>query len=286
VRPPDLLALAAIVLWSSLASLAVGLAEVPPFLLTGIGLLAGSLIALPMLRGQRLKGQLSAAALLVGVGGLFGYHYLVFMAFRLAPAVEVNLVNYLWPLGIVVLAPLVLPGTRLRARHVAAALIGFAGAALAILGSAAEASRDSPSAWIGYALAFGAALTWAVYSLMTQRMGGLPTAFVGVFAALSGVLALACHWLLETPVWPSPRQWLLLALIGLGPLGAAFYLWDAALKTGDARRIGLLSFLTPILSTTLLLIVTGQPLRWHIALAACMVIGAAFWGSRRSRNDH
>ena len=44
----DFLALAAIALWGSLAPLGVRLAHIPPFLLTGLGLLVGSVIALPL----------------------------------------------------------------------------------------------------------------------------------------------------------------------------------------------------------------------------------------------
>jgi drug/metabolite transporter (DMT)-like permease len=280
VSRADLLALGAIVLWASLASLATGLAHVPPFLLTGLGLLVGGLMALPMLRRYPLGQLLQRPMLWVGVGGLFGYHFLLFMALRYAPAVEANLVNYLWPLGIVVLAPLVLPGMRLSARHVGAGVLGFAGAALAIRGSGATLSSVGASAGIGYVLAAGAALTWSLYSLITRRLGDFPTAAVGAFALISGLLALGCHVLFEPRVSLSLNDWALIALLGIGPLGGAFYLWDAALKCGDAQRIGLLSFLTPILSTALLLVVTGQPLRAHIGLAAAMVIGAALWGSR------
>ncbi len=46
----NLLALATIALWASLATLGASLAHVPPFLLTGLGLLAGSVIALPLVR--------------------------------------------------------------------------------------------------------------------------------------------------------------------------------------------------------------------------------------------
>ena len=54
--------------------------------------------------------------LLLGIGGLFGFHFLLFLALRLAPPVEANLVNYLWPLLIVVLTPVLLPGWRLTRR--------------------------------------------------------------------------------------------------------------------------------------------------------------------------
>jgi drug/metabolite transporter (DMT)-like permease len=94
------------------------------------------------------------------------------------------------------------------------------------------------------------------------------------------VLSLVCHAALEPATALSTQDWLLIGILGLGPLGGAFFLWDAAIKRGDTRRIGLLAFATPILSTVMLLITTGQPLQWNVAIAAVLVVGAAFWGSR------
>jgi drug/metabolite transporter (DMT)-like permease len=68
--------------------------------------------------------------------------------------------------------------------------------------------------------------------------------------------------------------------MGLGPLGGAFFLWDAALKRGDARQIGVLSFLTPLLSTLTLLWVRGETPSLSVALAAVMIIGAAVLATR------
>jgi len=132
----------------------------------------------------------------------------------------------------------------------------------------------------GYVMALASAFVWASYSLLTRRLPTFPTAAVGGFAAASGLLSLLCHALLEPSIVLSSQDMLLIAVLGLGPLGGAFFLWDAALKTGDVRRIGLLAFATPILSTVLLLITTGQPLQWNVAIAATLVVGAALWGSR------
>lgn len=277
----DLLALAAIALWGTLAALGVELAHVPPFLLTGLGLLAGSLIALPLSRWRLQAWKVPLPTLLVGIYGLFGFHWLLFLALRHAPAVEANLINYLWPLGMVVLAPLFLPGVRLHGRHVIAALLGFAGAAIAILGRGGEASSAGSGFQSGYLLALASAFVWASYSLLTRRVPAFPTAAVGSFALVSGLLSLACHALLEPATALSAGDIALIALLGLGPLGGAFFLWDAAIKCGDPRRIGLLAFITPLLSTALLLLSTGQALRWNIALAAALVVGAAAWGSRQ-----
>ena len=164
----NLLALGAVALWASLAALGVSLNHVPPFLLTGRALLVGSLIALPLSRFDLRQWRVPVSTLAIGIYGLFGFHFLLFIALRHAPPVQANLVNYLWPLGIVIMAPLFLPGVTLTARHVAAALIGFAGAALAILGRAGDGA-SAVWAW-GYLPALASAFIWSSYSLLTNRV--------------------------------------------------------------------------------------------------------------------
>lgn len=280
-----LYALGAIALWVSLASLGTALSHVPPFLLTGLALVTGSLLSLPHVLRNPAAWKMPARTLALGIYGLFGYHFLLFIALRNAPPVEANLVNYLWPLLMVVLAPLLLPGMSLRASHVVAALLGFAGAAIAILSVSGAPASAGPAArgltvYGGFLPALGSAFIWATYSLWTQRVPVFPTAAIGLFGLVSGWLALGCHALLEPSVALSVHDGLLIALTGLGPLGAAFYLWDMALKRGDARQIGILSYLTPLGSTALLLVVTGRPLSWTIALAAMLIISAAVMGAR------
>lgn len=272
----DLYALAAVVLWSSLAALGKLLGEVPPFLLTGLGLLFGSLIALPLARFNLKNLRVPPKTILLGVYGLFGYHFFLFMAFQTAPVVEANLVNYLWPLGIVLLSPLFFRNQTLTIKKLMAGLIGFAGAGLAIISSGITASKFE----IGFLFAFFAAVIWATYSLGTKKVAHFPTAAIGVFSLVSGGLALAAHSVFETPVSLSTQQWLLIAVLGLGPLGGAFYLWDLALKSGNPQRVGLISFLTPLLSTSLLLLVTDASFTWLLGLSALLIIGAAFIGSR------
>lgn len=274
-----LYALGTIALWATVASLGVLLKHIPPFLLTGISLLIGSMLALPFILKDQRAWKISPSTLAVGVYGLFGFHFLLFLALRHAPPVEANLVNYLWPLLMVVLAPLFLTGMQLHGAHVAAALLGFAGAVIAILGAGQGAMGAGGWTW-GYLAALGSAFIWASYSLLTKRVAPFPTAAVGLFGLVSGVLALLCHWALEPAVAITGRDWLLLAVMGLGPLGGAFFLWDKALKLGDARQIGILSYLTPLGSTALLMLVGGRAWSWSVALAAVMIIGAAALGTR------
>jgi drug/metabolite transporter (DMT)-like permease len=277
-------ALAAIALWSLLAVLGLSLKHIPPFLLTGIALLIGSVPAWPFYK----QWKVSLGALALGIYGLFGFHFLLFIALRYAPPVEANLVNYLWPLGIVVMAPWFVPGIKLKAVHLIAACAGFIGACIAIMGetlsqNGLQGLLNKDFAW-GYIPAAGSAFIWASYSLLSKRLAStkhaFPTAAIGFFGLVSGVLSLLCHAWMEPAVALSRQDWALMAAMGLGPLGAAFFLWDAALKKGDARQIGILSYLTPLASTALLIIVSGRPLTWSIGLATALIIGAAVLGTR------
>jgi drug/metabolite transporter (DMT)-like permease len=191
--------------------------------------------------------------------------------------VEANLVNYLWPLLIVVLAPMFSRHLELGPRHTIAASAGFTGAAIAIF-SSGQVSGEFVFQ-VGYLFALAAAVIWATYSLMTTKLRAFPTSAIGLFGLVSGLLAIAAHFLLEDPAVISTSDWGLLVILGLGPLGGAFYFWDAALKIGDPRRIGLLAFLTPLLSTTLLLVVSGRELSWQLLLAPALIVGGAVLGS-------
>jgi drug/metabolite transporter (DMT)-like permease len=229
-----------------------------------------------------LAWRIPLRTLAVGVGGIFGYHFLYFRAFALAPAVEANLINYLWPLLIVVLSPLVLRGYRLRPRHIAGALLGLAGAALIVTNG--RLSLNS-AALPGYLCAAGAALTWALYSLLTRRLPPFPTESVGAFCAVGSLLAFALHALSRGSFaalaqWP-PSDVFYLLLAGLGPMGAAFFFWDAAMKRGDPRVIGSLAYLTPLLSTLNLVLLAGQRLTALNVAAMFLIISGALIGSLR-----
>jgi drug/metabolite transporter (DMT)-like permease len=264
----------AIALWSTLALLGLKLALVPPFLLVGCALLLGSVFGL---RRCRLRG-LRPRVLLLGVYGLFAYHFCLFLALRLAPPLQANLINYLWPLLIVVLSPIFVGGTALRARHVAGALLGFGGAALLVTGGDLGFHG---SAAAGYALALAAAVIWSTYSLLTKRLGDFPTSTVAVFCLVAGSLSLLCHALFEPRYVPRPGELPYLLAIGLGPMGGAFYLWDRAIKRGDPRTVGTLAYLTPLASTSLVALFGGGRLDATSATAAAMIVGGAVIGTWR-----
>lgn len=265
----------AVLIWATLALFTTATGAIPPFQLVAMAFAIAFVLALAkwLLRGQSVRAQLRwpAKVWLVGIGGLFGYHALYFLALKTAPPAPANLVNYLWPLCIVLLA-VPLAGETLRWWHLGGVVLGLIGTGLVLLAGAKVAYE--PAHLVGYLAAFGCAVTWGLYSVLSRRFGDVPTDAVGGFCGAAALLALVCHILFETTVWPaSTGQWLAVAILGIGPAGGAFFLWDVGVKRGDIRALGALSYAAPVLSTVLLMIFGRAEL--SVALvAACLLVTA------------
>lgn len=272
VRSSTLVGLSAVLLWSTLALLTAASGGVPPFQLAAMTFLLGSIVgAVRWLRAPRRALALlqSWRVWALGVGGLFGYHALYFLALRTAPPAEAGLLNYLWPL-LIVLFSATLPGERLRRHHVIGALLGFAGTVVVVGGGQALSLGDGHL--VGYAAATLAAFVWAGYSVLSRRFPNVPTDAVAGFCAATAVLATLGHLLIETTVWPaSTREWAAVAALGLGPVGLAFYVWDHGVKHGDIRVLGAASYATPLMSTALLVIGGYASASWTLGLGALLI---------------
>jgi drug/metabolite transporter (DMT)-like permease len=235
-----------------------------------IGALVGSLTWIGRFEAISALRQ-PALAWAVGVGGLFGYHALYFLALRFAPPAEAGLLNYLWPLLIVLFSSL-LPGERLAPHHVIGAMLGLAGTVLLFAGN--RGGGFVPGQVPGLVAAFVAAFVWASYSVMSRRLKSVPTDAVAGFCGVTALLAALVHWLVEDTVWPDTLlQWLAVMGLGVGPVGAAFYAWDIGMKRGDIRVLGAASYATPLLSTAFLVLAGFAKASANITLAAILIAG-------------
>lgn len=276
-----LVGLCAILLWSTLALFTASSGKVPPFQLTAIcfAIAAGLGLASWIFRPGKIKALKQPLPVwLLGVGGLFGYHFFYFTALRNAPPVEAGLIAYLWPLLIVLFSTL-LPGETARAHHLLGAVIGLGGAALIVTGG--KSITIQPEFLFGYAAALVCALIWSGYSVLSRLFKNVPSDIVTGFCLAAALLSFLCHLILETTVWPrSTFEWMAVAALGLGPVGSAFFVWDYGLKHGHIQILGALAYLAPLLST-LLLIMTGYgEFTWSVLIACIMITAGALIASR------
>ncbi|SLN65900.1 Methyl viologen resistance protein YddG [Falsiruegeria litorea R37] len=276
----------AVLLWALLALLTVGSAPTPPLLLNAICFTIGGTLGLIWTAASGGLGQLCAIPAKVyvfGTIGLFGYHALYFSALRLAPAAEAGLIAYLWPLLIVLFSGL-LPGEKLKVGHLIGACFGFSGAALIILGGGSGGFQAEFLP--GYMLALLCALTWSGYSVLSRRMGEVPTSSVAVFCVATAVASWGLHFAVEETVWPQGTWgWASTLGLGLGPVGLAFYVWDIGVKRGDIQMLGTSSYAAPLLSTLVLVVAGIAAPTWALAIAALLITGGAVIAARSSMSS-
>ena len=257
----------AVLLWGTLALFTAMADGVPPLQLLATCFALGGAVGLVASRGAVPWRDVPPGALATGIGGLFGYHLLYVLALRAAPPVEASLIAYLWPLLIVLASAVV---QRLRWFHVAGALLGMAGAGLVILRGGATFD-PAP----GHGIALVAALVWTGYSVLARRYATVPTAAVTVYCLGAAVLSGVAHLALETTVVPRGADWIAILGLGLGPVGAAFFLWDVGCKRGDLAVLGASSYAAPLISTALLVAFGLARADWTLAIACLLITAGA-----------
>ncbi len=265
-----------IFLWGTLASIGVRLTHIPTFLLVGIAFLCGGTVGLFLSKWDKV----SFSKVLLAVYGILGFHFCIFTAFRLSPPVEANLISYLWPLMIVLLAPLFLKGVRLRILHITGGMIGFAGAVIAISGGSVAFDLAFLK---GYGFAMGSAVAWSTFTLLSKRLQPFETGNITIACFVSGLFSLGYHFLFEETVLPQVVNIISIVYLGIGPMGLAFYLWNYGLKAGDPRVMGALAYFTPLLSTLLLGLTGGGELTMFTFVAVLLIICGAVIGAWQQR---
>ena len=275
------LGMGAILLWSTLATLTTLKGPVPPFQTTAIVFTigAGVSVLVALLRSRLHCIRPTAASLALGIYGLFGYHALYFAALKLAPPAEAHLISSLWALLTVLLSGL-LPGAGLRLRHVLAAFLGMAAAAI-LVWDQLDLVQGTDAKRLGFALALGCALVWSTYSVGSRLLAGVPSESIAVSCLATAALAFVCSLLFEQWTMPADRTaWLALIGLGLGPVGAAFLLWDIGMKGGSVPLLGVLSYASPIISTGLLMLLGLAAPTWALAVACVLMVAAAIIATR------
>jgi drug/metabolite transporter (DMT)-like permease len=265
----------AILMWGMLALLTSWNRNIPPFELTAMTFTVAFIIGvLVWLKDGAdftcLKQPLSIW--LTGVIGLFGYHFFYFTALRNSPPIEASLIAYLWPLLIVLFSSF-LPGEKLHWFHLCGAIMGFVGATLLILKGGAFMFKQEYM--IGYLLAFVCALIWSIYSVISRKLGQVPTTLVGAFCGITALLSFACHLIFEKTVVPMGVEWISIVMLGMGPIGVAFFVWDYGVKNGNIKLLGTLSYAAPLISSILLIAFGLAELTINVVIACLFIVGGA-----------
>lgn len=266
-----LLGILTIICWGSLATLGQLLSHLPPFYILAVTFF---IAAIPTLFRPKEMFP-SFKIFLTGVLGFFGYHFFLFYSFRFAPVIEANLINYMWPVILVLLTPIFFKHEKLR-------WYNFVGCIFSVLGCFLLVFNDSFELKVGniygHLLAFGAAITWPLFTITKKKLPTTSPWAVGGFFFGSSILALVSHYFLEPRVVLQAHDFFKLLLLGIGPFAMAYYSWDLAIQKGGTKLLGSLAYLTPVLSFLGLVLFADQALTFTQAIAMALIIGGASSG--------
>ncbi len=268
-----------VVLWGTLAVLTKLTGDqFPPFQLLAMTFTVATIT----LSGKLLSGRanlrsafkLPFSAWLLGVGGLFGFHALYFVALQNAPAVEAGLIAYIWPL-LIVLFSAFLPGEMISKWHISGAFVALAGYWV-LLGWDTSAGNLRWEYLVGYLAAAGCALIWSSYSVLSRLIKNTSSDAVIGYCALTAVFGWLSHFLWETTAVPADLTQVIAVIgLGLGPVGIAFYTWDFGVKHGNVQLLGVLAYGAPLISTLLLIVFGEGTLATNIVIAALAIAGGS-----------
>ena len=264
--------LSAVLMWATLGLFGAGSGNVPPFLLNTLCFGFSGTVALIWLiasgKTKLLRQPLGVWAF--GTIGLFGFHFFYFTAIRNAPPVEANLINYTWPLLIVLFSAL-LPGETLRLHHIVGTVLGLAGAVLLITGG--EGIAFSGGSMLGYAAAVTSSLFWSSYSVLSRRLGAVPTEAVAGFLPDDGAPVRSVpssRWRKRSGPprrWNGRRSWRWQPFRSGWPSSPGISVSSVVIS----RCSGAAAYSAPLLSTLLLIAFGFGALTWSVGIA-CVAI--------------
>jgi len=286
-----LIGLVAVVLWSSI----VGLIRSVSDLLGPTG-------------GAAMMYSVASVFLLLSVGwvrlGEFPRRYLVwgsllFVVYELClalsigyantarQAIEVGMVNYLWPTFTVIAAILfnrqkanwlIVPGFVLSIVGICWVLGGEQGFDIAGM---LDNVRDNP---LSYGLAFAGALIWAAYCTVTARIAGGKNGVTLFFVLVS--IALWVKYLLEGGGGMNfSLEALVYLLLAAGAMGFGYGAWNVGILHGNVTVLAGASYFIPVFSAALSTLLLNAPLPLSFWQGAAMVCGGAIlcWLATRAK---
>lgn len=208
-------------------------------------------------------------------------------------AIEVGMVNYLWPTFTMMAAilfnrqrcnALIVPGFALSMLGICWVLDGDQG--LDPAGMWANV-RDNPQS---YGLAFSGALIWAAYCTVTARIAQGANG-VTLFFMLTA-LALWIKFFVAGDATPMQWSWhaVLFLLLAAGAMGFGYAAWNVGILGGNVTVLAGASYFIPVLSAALAATLLQAPLSKAFWQGACMVCGGSVlcWLATRagSRQDN
>lgn len=255
----------------SLGNLCVALSgDMPAFQLSAMVLLSCALTLWLYFKftGKNIRASLNlpASQYIITLLGIGGYQILVNSAFKMAPAFEMNILNYLWPILLVLFSKFK-HQQALKKNECAGMALGFIGMCVIFMPQNGTAFNHIGA---GHFVMIAAAVIWAFYSAFITGKKSSVALLIPV-TAFSGGLCLMIHLLFEETIISMPViAWIAVAIYCLTRFSYA--LWDFGMRKGDQMLLSSLSYFLPLLSCIYFIAFGIMPVRIEVAIGGAFII--------------
>lgn len=264
----------ALMLWSTSGILVANLKQLPVFEVLTLAFITCFLLSSSWitLRNEWPQVRQPLKLWIIGVTGVCGCDFLFISAFHYAPAAHVDLINYLWPVFMIIFASFI-PGERVKLQHIIACGFGFYG--IYILLTQRLGIQSIPSDYLpGYGLALLEAIIWSLYAISLRYYRQTHILNVGLYCGFGAILSFICHMQFETFVVPSFQQFGLILYMGLATQGLAFISWAYGIRHGNYSLLAVMSYFTPLVSVALLVAFGFTPSSSVLWISSTLIVFA------------
>lgn len=267
-----LIGYSALLLWACSGVLASSVVRIPTFEVLAFSLSLSFIATCLLLTWQKRWHIVKQSWVLwvTGILGIFGNDAFYVAAFKHAPPAQSDLISYLYPILIIVIASF-LPSERFSSKYIIAGFLGFFGTYLLI--TAGGTMPFNMKYFTGYCFALLNALAWSIFCVASHHYRDAPIEMIGLYCGCGVLFSLVTHFFIEPTVIPNLHESLVLITMGLATQGSAYYLWDYGVKYGNFNLLSILAYGNPIMAV-ILLIISGKSHYSHTLLEAALLISA------------
>ena len=279
-----------VLIWSTLATVVkLVLKDIPNFQALAISsafafvfLLILNIIngSIKEMKHYRIKDCLTMAGL--GFLGLFMYSALYYYGIAELGSQEACILNYLWPMMIVIFACIILK-ERITVKKIIAMLMSFAGIVVLTLGSGGVSSGNR---LFGIIACVTAAVCYGLFSVLNKKHSLNQNVTMMWIWFTTAVCSLVLSLIFENWQPIAGVQWLGIAWLGIVVNAVAYLLWAIALKgASDSAKIANLAYLVPFISIIISWLVLKEQITINAVFALLLIIGGILIQSISPKRD-
>ncbi|MBQ9936120.1 MAG: DMT family transporter [Lachnospiraceae bacterium] len=206
----------------------------------------------------------------LGFIGLFVYSALYYYGLSQLTSQEACIVNYLWPIMLVIFSCIILK-EKLTAMKAVAMICSFVGIVVLSMGSG---DNSEGNVTLGIFSCIIAAACYGLFSVLNKKFNYDQSISMMIFWLVAAVCSTVLGIVTEDWVSLDGRQWLGMLWLGIVVDAIAYLLWAIALNgTGNTAKIANIAYLTPFLSLVVSALLLKEEITLRALVALVFIIG-------------